>query len=234
MDQLQPSAEPRPVVPDRLPVLRRGKHHDPAQGACFMEYTSVLAGEPFGDRPRCVDGELAAVLRGVNDKLSDADRACLVPLLGRAIGLAVEPPPPGPRGIRQAARRYRREVTAPYRARVARLRREAARRFATAVGPATGTTRTAWSGRDGELAQFFWETMSEPAASSSSRVYVRRLVERLRLLHECYEQAAVALGLPRPATGTFPVRTPEAPAAADRGVPGRAAVPAGAPVGRPG
>jgi hypothetical protein len=83
------------TVPAAMPLLSRGKHRNPAQGACFMEYTSLLAGEPFTDGPRCVDGELAAVLRSANDRLSDGDRALLVPLLGRAIGAAIPPPPAG-------------------------------------------------------------------------------------------------------------------------------------------
>src|SRR5689334_25425534 len=78
-------------VPDGMPVLSRGKHRNPARGACFMEYTALLAGEPFSDAPRSVDAELAAVLRHANDTLSDADRPRLLPQLGRAIGLAVRP-----------------------------------------------------------------------------------------------------------------------------------------------
>src|ERR1700712_3852244 len=79
-------------VPDGLPVLSRGKHKHPGKGACFMEYTALLAGEPFGDAPGCVDRELAAVLRHANDTLSDADRPRLVPLLGRSVGLVVPRP----------------------------------------------------------------------------------------------------------------------------------------------
>ena len=75
-------------IPDSLPVLGRGRHRSPVRGACFLEYTSLLAGEPFSDAPHCVDRELAAVLRHANDVLSDADRPRLLPLLGRAIGLA--------------------------------------------------------------------------------------------------------------------------------------------------
>src|SRR3954453_4760278 len=80
------------VIPEVLPVLSRGKHKNPSKGACFLEYTSVLAGEPFSDSPACVDRELAAVLRHANDLLADADRPRLVPLLGRAVGLVVPPP----------------------------------------------------------------------------------------------------------------------------------------------
>src|SRR3954453_6125473 len=80
------------VIPDLLPGLSRGKHKNPSKGACFLEYTSLLAGERFSDSPACVDRELAAVLRHANDLLADADRPRLVPLLGRAVGLVVPPP----------------------------------------------------------------------------------------------------------------------------------------------
>src|SRR3712207_6298172 len=130
-------------APESMPVLSRGKHRRPSQGACFMEYTALLAGEAFTDAPRCVDAELAAVLRGANDKLSDADRPLLVPLLGRAIGLAVEPPPPVRRWYEHATLRRRREV-APYRARAAGLRRQVARRFVAALGPSSPPGTRTW------------------------------------------------------------------------------------------
>ena len=113
-----PESSPDAALPMSMPVLSRGKHRSPLRGACFMEYTSVLAGEPFTDRPRCVDGELAAVLRGANDKLPDDDRAVLVPLLGRAIGLAVAPPQASPRWRRSAPEWWEhREQMARYRRR---------------------------------------------------------------------------------------------------------------------
>ena len=34
--------------------LCRGKHWSPAQGACVMELSSMIAGEPFTDRPASV------------------------------------------------------------------------------------------------------------------------------------------------------------------------------------
>jgi hypothetical protein len=39
------------MVPARLPALSRGSHGHPTLGSCVMEYVSVLAGEPFSDRP---------------------------------------------------------------------------------------------------------------------------------------------------------------------------------------
>src|SRR5947209_16976831 len=95
--------------PEGLPRLSRGRHRDPSRGACFMEYTSVLAGEPFSDAPRCVDPELAAILRSANDTLSDQERPVLVPLLGRAIGLVVERPEKSGTWIQRLRRRARGE-----------------------------------------------------------------------------------------------------------------------------
>jgi len=41
------------TAPDFLPVLSHGSHTSPKEGACVMEYVSVLAGEPWTDRPAC-------------------------------------------------------------------------------------------------------------------------------------------------------------------------------------
>src|SRR3954449_10891111 len=121
--------------PALMPILGRGRHRSPAHGACFMEYTSLLAGEPFTDAPSCVDGELAAVMRHANDTVSAADRPRLVPLLGRSIGLAV-PGPVGPR-LPRPRRRPNRDwdvaAMADHAAAVGRLRRGAARRFTASL-----------------------------------------------------------------------------------------------------
>ena len=186
------------AVPAAMPVLARGKHRSPARGACFLEYTALLAGEPFSDEPRCVDQELAAVLRGANDKLSDRDRSQLTPLLGRAIGLTVEPPVPGsPPGLSAAARRQRREALAVYDEQSARLHHAVARRFVAALGLSPAPVPVRFGG-GGEIFWLFWDLMSEPRPASRSADYVPRLVARLHLLHECYEQAMDELGLPRP------------------------------------
>ncbi len=152
-------------IPDSLPVLGRGRHRSPARGACFLEYTSLLAGEPFSDAPRCVDGELAAVLRHANDVLSDADRPRLLPLLGRGIGLAA----------RDAAR----------------LRAEAARRFTTDLGVPLSAEEQRYA-RRGAVDRLFWSLMLEPVPVSTSAAWVDRLVGRLELLHACYEGAVLA------------------------------------------
>jgi hypothetical protein len=178
------------VVPDGMPVLSRGKHKHPARGACFMEYTALLAGEPFSDAPRCVDRELAAVMRHANDTLCDADRPRLLPLLGRAIGLAVRPPVAGPgEPDDDVVRRHARTTVA--------LHRAVSARFMAAIGhvPTQDELRLHDDGRD--VDDLFWYLMLEPTVLRTSAEYVARLVERLHLLHECYERAFDDLGLPR-------------------------------------
>ena len=192
MSQFSPDA----AVPASLPVLSRGKHRNPTRGACFMEYTALLAGEPHTDQPACVDEELAAVLRGVNDKLTDVDRPLLVPLLGRAIGLTAGPRPARRVWRRSAAdRRRSREELVRYEAQAVRLRRAVSRRFADAVGAVPTPSTNVWSGGGEEVSWLFWDLMDQPNRLRTSADYVRRLVERLYLLHECYEQAIDDAGL---------------------------------------
>lgn len=71
----------------RVPVLSRGKHRNPRKGACFMEFASYLAGEPWSDHPACTNQLLAGVARDVNDCTTDAGRARLGPLIPSVIGL---------------------------------------------------------------------------------------------------------------------------------------------------
>lgn len=63
----------RPAVTG-LPHLEVGKHTGPEQGACLMEYVSVLAGQRFTDRPACTPGGVAVVARRVNDAVTDRAR----------------------------------------------------------------------------------------------------------------------------------------------------------------
>jgi hypothetical protein len=76
--------------PELVPILSRGKHRGPRQGACFMELASFLAGERWSDHPVCTHPLLAALARDVNDCTSDAGRARLVPLIPSVIGLTGE------------------------------------------------------------------------------------------------------------------------------------------------
>lgn len=79
-------------VPESLPSLSAGAHDADAGEACVMEYVSVLAGEPWSDRPECTHPLLAHEARTANDLLPDADRPRLVPLVGRLFGAADDSP----------------------------------------------------------------------------------------------------------------------------------------------
>jgi hypothetical protein len=85
--ELSPAARP----PDGIPELHAGAHLSPEDGACLMEYVSVLSGARFTDHPRCTDPTLGAVARLVNDSCSDAGR----PLLAAFAPLLAAAPPGG-------------------------------------------------------------------------------------------------------------------------------------------
>ncbi|WP_375000278.1 hypothetical protein [Aeromicrobium sp. CTD01-1L150] len=79
-------------VPDALPTLSVGAHDSDSGEACVMEYVSVLAGEPWSDRPECTHPVLAHEARSANDLLDDADRPQLVQLVGRLFGASDDSP----------------------------------------------------------------------------------------------------------------------------------------------
>jgi hypothetical protein len=60
--------------PASMPVLQPGTHLTPEDGACLMEYVSLLAGRPFNDHPSCTDPTLALLARLVNDACTDRGR----------------------------------------------------------------------------------------------------------------------------------------------------------------
>jgi hypothetical protein len=180
------------MQPSMLPLLSRGRHRNPSSGACFMEYTALLAGEPFSDRPRCVDAKLAAILRGVNDSLSDEDRPQLVSLLGRAIGLVV---PPDVGEERTGGFLTRRGGRARHQGAVAlteRLHALVSEKLLAAVAPPRSP---ASARRYAGVSDTFWDLMGEPTRPRTAREYSTRLVERVELLHRCYEEALGELGL---------------------------------------
>src|SRR3954466_5717904 len=89
--------------------LSQGKHRDPDHGACVMELASMLAGEPFSDRPRCVDPVIAGFLRTYNDGLDDRRRQDLYPVASEVVGtrsVASVQAERAPMGPRRAQERY--------------------------------------------------------------------------------------------------------------------------------
>jgi hypothetical protein len=209
----------RTAAPDLLPVLGRGKHRDPSRGACFLEYTSLLAGEPFSDEPACVDRELAAILRQANDRLSDADRSRLVPLLGRAVGLVVPPPAAVQDWTSQPELTAGQldQLLAAFARTTAAVHRGVSARFMAALGVVPGPALLRRFDRGRDLRQLFWHLMERPTRPATPTARVDRLLDRLVLLHECFE---LELG-----------RAPEGRAAVPHPAPG-GEPPVGAPTGR--
>jgi hypothetical protein len=63
-----------PARSPRTIEIRPGKHPSPAHGACVVELASILAGEPFSDRPASVCPVIAGFLRGYNDLMPEHGR----------------------------------------------------------------------------------------------------------------------------------------------------------------
>jgi hypothetical protein len=59
--------------------LEPGRHRSPDEGVCVVELASLIGGERFTDRPRCVDPVIGAFLRCWNDGVGYADRQRLGP-----------------------------------------------------------------------------------------------------------------------------------------------------------
>jgi len=79
-----------PDAAEFLPILKRGRHRRPNQGACFMEFASYLAGERWSDHPACTHSLLAALARQVNDEISDDGRQTLLSIVPDVIGLTTD------------------------------------------------------------------------------------------------------------------------------------------------
>jgi hypothetical protein len=71
--------------------LEAGRHRSPSDGVCIVELASIIAGESFSDRPRCVCEVLAAFLRNWNDRAGYADRQRLLPYADRLIRTGGDP-----------------------------------------------------------------------------------------------------------------------------------------------
>ena len=76
------------IVSHQNAKLSRGRHTEPEHGVCVVELASMLAGEPFSDRPFSVCPAVAAYLRAVNDFVDDADRRLLLPYAAAIVGSA--------------------------------------------------------------------------------------------------------------------------------------------------
>ncbi len=71
--------------------LAPGSHSSPREGICAVELASMLAGEKFSDRPRCVCRVVAGYLRSLNDRVAHADRRLLISYAERAVGSRAGP-----------------------------------------------------------------------------------------------------------------------------------------------
>jgi hypothetical protein len=72
--------------------LAAGRHRSARFGACVMELASMLAEEPFSDRPRNVSPVIGAFLRTYNDGLDDERRQDLYALASLIVGSAARGP----------------------------------------------------------------------------------------------------------------------------------------------
>ena len=66
--------------------LEPGSHRSPDEGVCIVELASIMGGEEFTDRPRCVCPVIGAFLRGWNDRAGYVDRQRLYPYASRVVG----------------------------------------------------------------------------------------------------------------------------------------------------
>jgi hypothetical protein len=66
--------------------LSKGKHATPGEGACVMELASMLADEPFSDRPATVCPVIGGFLRAYNDRIDDDRRQDLYRYAAEIVG----------------------------------------------------------------------------------------------------------------------------------------------------
>jgi hypothetical protein len=66
--------------------LSKGKHTCPEDGACVMELASMLAGEPFTDRPASVCPVIGSFQRSYNDSIDDRRRQTLYEYASKVVG----------------------------------------------------------------------------------------------------------------------------------------------------
>jgi hypothetical protein len=74
------------LIPENLPVISGGKHSSPEEGACVMEYISLLAGEEWTDYPECTHRSLAVLAQRANDALPQSRRHEMFSRVNRLFG----------------------------------------------------------------------------------------------------------------------------------------------------
>lgn len=84
------------TMPVGLPVLTAGVHRSETDGACLLEFVSVLAGEPFSGHPSCVHPILAAIVRTVDSHVSETRRPALAVIVPDLIGTRAAGPSADP------------------------------------------------------------------------------------------------------------------------------------------
>ncbi|MBT8161046.1 MULTISPECIES: hypothetical protein [Arthrobacter] len=70
---------------DKLVRLAKGSHVREEQGACVMEYVSMVAGEAFSDRPKCTEPVVFGYAWRANDNMTDDGRQRLLELVPRLL-----------------------------------------------------------------------------------------------------------------------------------------------------
>ena len=75
-----------PAVNYKTTRLSQGKHSSPEEGVCVMELASMIAGEPFSDRPASVCPVIGSFLRAYNDSVSRTRRQDLYAYAARVVG----------------------------------------------------------------------------------------------------------------------------------------------------
>jgi hypothetical protein len=74
------------AISPKVVRLERGKHERPERGVCVAELVSMLADEPFTDRPSTACPAVMGFLRGYNDGTSDEQRQDLYALAADLVG----------------------------------------------------------------------------------------------------------------------------------------------------
>ena len=83
---MRDSAVPGPPVSYQTVRLSAGRHPSPQDGVCVMELASMLAHEPFSDRPHSVCPVIGAFLRAYNDRVDDRARQDLYTYAATVVG----------------------------------------------------------------------------------------------------------------------------------------------------